>query len=93
MIRNYIGDLTPGLARPGVRVRCIRVPDISPWILPGSKQSFQLPEVRQIYVVRGNILAGSLSGILLKEIVNPDVLCNVLTGEPFFDHLSFNFIG
>lgn len=92
MHRYTKGDLTLGLARLGIWVRCIIAPDMSIWQMSSIvEQQFTIPELMSKYRIRSSS-GGSLGGILLVEIHNPHVVRRHVSGEPCFPHECFNII-
>lgn len=92
---NKTGDLTFGKARIGVRVRCVREPDMSMW---NTISYINTPIVGRDYHVRGVTCLCSREGLLLKEISNREkiglkqVAQYGMKGEPFFPFNCFNFV-
>ncbi len=99
MTRNRDGDLSLATSFPGALVRCVRVPDVSPWHTYAKLQIIRLPKVGERYTIRFNISDVNAptvwkSGILLREIVNPGIsLPGYAGGEPFFPFVCFTPLG
>jgi len=101
MRRQYWdGDLSLGTSKPGVRVRCMRVPGISFWQDSAKREVFKVPQKGTIYTIRSNILTQSdfggqcKIGVYLVEISNPEVIADgELKGEPFFPFECFATLG